>query len=162
MSSALAGIVDPPERDGIKHLQSTTGGGAGTLQLPENAIRGAVGRQYGRVSASHLSRPRYFLVSCDRSLRVLPNLRLRNQRQEEQGLSNIVVRGTSLFLRGIRFLADFGHSVSCIAFRLRRRKKIRTSQRTRGCNGTPDLQGRAALSREIAEQLTGFGFYGCR
>ncbi|PYX43185.1 MAG: hypothetical protein DMG83_18260 [Acidobacteria bacterium] len=106
--------------------------------------------------------PRYFLFSCDRSLQVLPNWRLRNQRQGEQGLSDIIVHGTSLFLRGMRFLADFGHGASCIAFRCARARKFAPRKGREVGMGHPHLQGRAALPREIAEQLTGFGFYGCR
>jgi len=70
--------------------------------------------------------PQYFVFSCDRSLRVLPNWKLRNQRQEERGLSNIIVPGTSLFLRWVRFLADFGHGASH-RIQMCKRKKICTS-----------------------------------
>ena len=104
--------------------------------------------------------PRYFLFSCDRSLQVLPNWRLRNQRQGEQGLSDIIVHGTSLFLRGMRFLADFGHGASCIAFRCARARKFAPRKGREIGMGHPHPQGRAALSREIAEQLTGLVFTG--
>lgn len=103
-------------------------------------------------------RPRYFLFSCNRSLRVLPNWKLRNQRQEEQGLSNIIVPGTSLFLRGMRFPADFGHGAACIVFRCARVRKFAPRKGREVGMGHPHLQGRTALSREIADQLTGFGF----
>ena len=97
-------------------------------------------------------RPRYFLFSCDRSLQVLPNWRLRNQRQGEQGLSDIIVHGTSLFLRGMRFLADFGHGASCIAFRCARArnshlaKDARLEWDTRTFKDAPRFQERSRNS----------------
>ena len=103
-------------------------------------------------------RPRYFLFSCDRSLQVLPNWRLRNQRQET-GLSNSIVPG-SLFLRGVRFLADFGHGVRVAHSDAPAQENSHLANDAEVGMGHPHLQGRAALSREIAEQLMGFGFTG--
>ena len=103
-------------------------------------------------------RPRYFLFSCDRSLQVLPNWRLRNQRQGEQGLSDIIVHGTSLFLRGMRSLADFGHSVSCIAFRCGRARKFAPPQRTRGWNGTSAPSRTRRASKRDRGTVDGFWF----
>jgi hypothetical protein len=95
-------------------------------------------------------RPRYFLFSCDRSLQVLPNWRLRNQRQET-GLSNSIVPG-SLFLRGVRFLADFGHGARA-AHLDAPAQEIRTSQMTRKLEwdtrtskDAPRFQGRSRNS----------------
>jgi hypothetical protein len=82
--------------------------------------------------------------------------------KKKEGLSNIIVPGTSLFLRGMRFLADCGHGASCIAFRCGRARKFAPRKGREVGRGHTRTCKQAALSREIAEQLAGFGFYGCR
>ena len=73
-------------------------------------------------------------------------------------MSDIIVHGTSLFLRGMRSLADFGHSVSCIAFRCGRARKFAPPQRTRGWNGTSAPSRTRRASKRDRGTVDGFWF----